>query len=480
MQEKRIKTNQIELQIRDDEHEGEAVIFLHFSGANRMMWQRALPWFEGKYHLVLVDLRGHGKSDKPEGGYNIDNMARDIVEMMAQLGLRRAHIVGSSLGAEVGLSLAANYPKRVISLVCEGAPMSEYGPYSTWEGSEADFEVHVTEELDTIRNRPETLYPSLEVMVGKYQEAFEKHGLWNEWHEVMVRYGAYQLADGSWARLVRKPIMLNYLEGYFHCRFEDYYPKVKCPLLLIPDADAYNRPQERAVMEKLCALAYRGQIAAVEGWDHPYGWLTAPDGACAAILAFLQTPRASEVTPEDVIRIYQRFLSHGFQVWLSGGWGIDALLGEQTRPHKDLDVIMLLEDVNPLCGLLAEDGFYFYDTWSENRYVQDTRGKETATGFILEDWEGRQLDIHAMTLDEQGNGIPDWVEAEGFIFTKEDLAGEGMVGGVKVPCLSPQMQVRAHTGYELPEKQIKDLELLHEKFGIEYPDEYFHLRPSGA
>jgi lincosamide nucleotidyltransferase A/C/D/E len=41
------------------------------------------------------------------------------------------------------------------------------------------------------------------------------------------------------------------------------------------------------------------------------------------------------VSAQDVISIYQRLMAAGIQVWLTGGWGIDALLGEQTRPHKD-------------------------------------------------------------------------------------------------------------------------------------------------
>ncbi len=129
MQEIRVQVNQIELQIREYEQEGDAIIFLHFSGVNLMMWQRIIPYFQEHYRLILVDLRGHGKSDKPETGYHMDEMARDVIGVMQHLKLERAHIVGSSLGAEVGLSIAANYPEKVISLVCDGALCSEYGPY---------------------------------------------------------------------------------------------------------------------------------------------------------------------------------------------------------------------------------------------------------------------------------------------------------------------------------------------------------------
>jgi lincosamide nucleotidyltransferase A/C/D/E len=173
------------------------------------------------------------------------------------------------------------------------------------------------------------------------------------------------------------------------------------------------------------------------------------------------------VSAEDVIKIYRRLSEHGIQIWLTGGWGIDALLGEQTRPHKDLDVVMLLDDVARMCALLARDGYDLAYLWPENRQAVDKQGTETATAFVLQDAQWQEIDIHALVLDEQGNGIPAWAEAEGFIFKKEDLAGQGTVAAFKVQCLTPQMQVLCHRGYEVPEKQLQDLERLHSKFGVE-------------
>jgi len=174
------------------------------------------------------------------------------------------------------------------------------------------------------------------------------------------------------------------------------------------------------------------------------------------------------VRQEEVISIYQRLLDHGIPVWLTGGWGIDALLREQTRPHKDLDVIVLVDDVARLCKLLDGDGYSVKELWSENRWTLDAHGLEIATAFVLHDPEGRELDVHAMRLDDQGNGLPAW-EAEGFTFNEEDLSGEGRIGNVAVQCLTPEMQVLCHTGYDLPAVQVRDLELLREEFGVERP-----------
>jgi lincosamide nucleotidyltransferase A/C/D/E len=184
------------------------------------------------------------------------------------------------------------------------------------------------------------------------------------------------------------------------------------------------------------------------------------------------------VHAKDVITIYQRLLDNGIQVWLTGGWGIDALLEEQTRPHKDLDVIMLLDDVVRTRELLGRDGYDLKELWSENRWTVDVLGTETATAFVLQDSEGREFDAHAIRLDDRGNGIPAWANDERLVFKREDLAGEGCIGGFTVRCLSPEMQVLCHTGYELPDKQLRDLKQLHARFGVGYPSE--HSRPQSS
>jgi lincosamide nucleotidyltransferase A/C/D/E len=185
------------------------------------------------------------------------------------------------------------------------------------------------------------------------------------------------------------------------------------------------------------------------------------------------------VCAEDVIQTCQMLLNNGIQTWLTGGWGIDALLGEQTRPHKDLDVIMRLNDVIRMREILGHAGYVLHEIWIENRWVSDVQGVETPTAFVLQDAEGRQVDAHAMLLDDQGNGIPAWEADEGFTFTKQDLGGKGTIAGFAVQCLTPEMQVLCHMGYELPEKQLRDLELLHDKHGVEYLIRDSRLQPSG-
>ena len=171
------------------------------------------------------------------------------------------------------------------------------------------------------------------------------------------------------------------------------------------------------------------------------------------------------VSADDVINIYKRLSNNDIQLWLNGGWGIDALLGEQTRNHKDLDVLVRFDDVIRMRELLSRDGYGLKEIWSENRWVKDVVGVEVATAFVLQDSSQHEIDVHAFCFDDSGNGIPAWDDTEGFVFRKQDMAGEGRVAGIVIPCISFEMQLRCHAGYALPEKQVKDLELLHKKFG---------------
>ena len=177
------------------------------------------------------------------------------------------------------------------------------------------------------------------------------------------------------------------------------------------------------------------------------------------------------VAPEDVVHLCQLFSSHAIRVWLCGGWGIDALLGEPTRTHKDLDVLMLVDDVNRMCELLSRDKYDLKEIWSENLWTLDQVGVKTATAFVLRDQAGRELDAHAMRLDPYGNGVPAWDVPLGFIFTAKDLSGTGLVNGYPVACQSAENQMACHTGYDLPDHQWGDLDRLHEKYGVEFPAE---------
>lgn len=104
----------------------EWVVFIHGAGGSSAVWFKQLKDFREKYNLLLIDLRGHGKSaDLPQELYNEEytfkGVTLDIIEVLDHLDIPSAHFMGVSLGTIIVRQLAELEPKRVKSLVLAGA-----------------------------------------------------------------------------------------------------------------------------------------------------------------------------------------------------------------------------------------------------------------------------------------------------------------------------------------------------------------------
>ena len=95
------------------------------------------------------------------------------------------------------------------------------------------------------------------------------------------------------------------------------------------------------------------------------------------------------------------------------------------------------------------------------------------TAFVLEVGSGRELDIYVVRFGEHGLGMPAW--NSDYVFLPRRSMVLGIVGGTRVRCLSEEDQMSTHTGYALKESDLHDLRLLHDRFGIDYPDEVADL-----
>jgi lincosamide nucleotidyltransferase A/C/D/E len=158
----------------------------------------------------------------------------------------------------------------------------------------------------------------------------------------------------------------------------------------------------------------------------------------------------------SVVALYRRLQALGIPIWLDGGWGVDALLGEQTRPHDDLDIVVEEQHLLGLRVALHEDGF------------KDVEHDDTsAWNFVLGHDDGRQIDVHAIVFDAAGNGIYGPAE-NGLMYPAGSLSGAGSVDGVEVKCLTAAFQV-GRTGYTLRDKDFRDVRALCERFGLTPP-----------
>lgn len=101
------------------------VVFVHGAGGSNAVWFRQLKEFKKHFNVLLVDLRGHGKS-KPVSGeennpYSFDDVAMDIVELMDYYQIKKAHMVGISLGCIVIRAIDKLAPNRAESIILGGA-----------------------------------------------------------------------------------------------------------------------------------------------------------------------------------------------------------------------------------------------------------------------------------------------------------------------------------------------------------------------
>jgi hypothetical protein len=106
--------------------------------------------------------------------------------------------------------------------------------------------------------------------------------------EAVERYGASMVEEGKYTKSLRKQAMLDYMTHYFQCRFEEYYRKVSCPLLMLPGEETCGNEREKNAMEGLRKLTAQGEIVEISAWVHPYGWLLNPEEVSKAILKFLE------------------------------------------------------------------------------------------------------------------------------------------------------------------------------------------------
>lgn len=171
--------------------------------------------------------------------------------------------------------------------------------------------------------------------------------------------------------------------------------------------------------------------------------------------------REAEMTSRALAELLGLFEGAQIPVWLDGGWGVDALLGAQTRRHKDVDVIVAVVDVPRLQELLLRRGFT----------VKEGKPPDS---FVLADGAGLEVDIHAVVFDDEGNGVYRMQNGEDWVFPAEGFSGRGVIRGMDIRCLSPDAQVLCHAqGYVPTGKDVRDMQLLRERFGVELPA---HLR----
>jgi lincosamide nucleotidyltransferase A/C/D/E len=134
---------------------------------------------------------------------------------------------------------------------------------------------------------------------------------------------------------------------------------------------------------------------------------------------------------------YRTITQSGVELWIDVGWGVD---GTPVLRH-----------------LLQERGYTDIKLEDAGHW-----------NFALGDENGREIDVHVIVLDDPGDGIygpPEKREK----YPAASLTGTGNIDGQAVRCVSPEWMVKFHSGYDLRNKDFRDVSALCKKFGIELP-----------
>jgi pimeloyl-ACP methyl ester carboxylesterase len=253
------------------EHSGPAVVLIHGYTDNARDWVPMLPYVSKGYRLILVDIRGHGQSSKPECCYTRLDFAYDIKLLLDALGVRKADIVGHSLGSIIAQTFAEYWPERTAHVVLisstGGTP-----PGAPNKAPQFDFAAEIRKLKDPID-------PDSPFMIA----------WWDSPTPVDPDFIRRQRKDAAgiplrvWLAVLDQGLPANNMYG----DLQSTLPRLKAPTLLIWGSK--DPIMEEEVRQSLRNALPAAKVKIFEGLGHNPFWED-PRGVADAINAFLNTP----------------------------------------------------------------------------------------------------------------------------------------------------------------------------------------------
>src|SRR4051812_7663336 len=119
---------------------------------------------------------------------------------------------------------------------------------------------------------------------------------------------------------------------------------------------------------------------------------------------------------DDVLTVIDALDAAGIAAWVDGGWGIDALLGAEHRPHDDVDIVVPLNRIAEVQRSLAALGFAMHVD-------------ELPTRCVLRDPSDHRIDCHPVTFGASGAATQRLPDGRDAIYPAAGFAGRGVIGG---------------------------------------------------
>ncbi len=172
------------------------------------------------------------------------------------------------------------------------------------------------------------------------------------------------------------------------------------------------------------------------------------------------TPSGACTTLGDVLCVLRLADHVGARLWIDGGWGVDALLGGQTREHGDLDVAIEARHLSVFLEALSGDGF-----------MAAGEAGARAWNFLMQHQAGAVVDLHVIVIDAAGNGVLGPPEA-GHAYPAGSLTGRGKIGDRIVDCIAAAWAVKFRDAYTGDAGDRADVLALCHRFDLTVPSQY--------
>lgn len=115
--------------------QGTPVLLLHGLGSSGLDWEYQIPALAARHRVITLDIRGHGRSDKPRERYSIKGFSADVEALIEHLHLEPVHVVGLSMGGMIGFQLAVDHPQwlRSLCIVNSGPQVKVRSANDLWQ-----------------------------------------------------------------------------------------------------------------------------------------------------------------------------------------------------------------------------------------------------------------------------------------------------------------------------------------------------------
>jgi pimeloyl-ACP methyl ester carboxylesterase len=239
-----VKGKGIRLSYIDFGGSGEYIVLLHGLMSRATNWYETALWMKENYHVIGIDQRGHGRSEKPDNNYSRDIMIEDIAITMNELGIHNSIVMGHSMGGSIAWGLAAKHPELIKALIIEdkSAQSPSEEALDDWKKFFESWPI------------PFSCLKEARLFFGKLHPTYADHFI-----------ELFEEKESGYYPVFKFEHLLNILKLSFEESRWDEMDQIECPTLIIKGGDSLF---QREHAEKMSKLIKNSQLIEIPNAGH--------------------------------------------------------------------------------------------------------------------------------------------------------------------------------------------------------------------